>query len=317
MKKKVAIIDLGTNTFHILVGTIFEDNFKILYKEKRAVKIGKGGINEGIITDQAKQRALTTLSEFKKIIEKENIDIIHTTATSAFRNALNGQQLANQIKERTGIEVKIISGKEEAALIQYGVNKALNIGTTPSLIIDIGGGSVEFIICNNKKTFWKNSFEIGAQRLVELFHQNDPISLEEINALEAYLQEELTELDKNIKKFKPEILIGSSGTFETLSDIHRLAHKIEKVPETTELPITLSSYLDIHQNLLSKNQRERLAIPGMVEMRVEMIVVASCIIHFLIKKYGFSKMRISAYALKEGVLNKLIDELKGTIPQIK
>jgi exopolyphosphatase / guanosine-5'-triphosphate,3'-diphosphate pyrophosphatase len=310
MQKKVAIIDMGTNTFHLLVGEITDKGVVTLFKDKRPVKIGQGGINQGYITQAAQQRALNTMADFKTIIEEEQVEVVHAIATSAIRNAKNGVELAEKIKKATDIEVRIISGEEEADYIHYGVSKALNIGPETSLIMDIGGGSVEFVICNEQQVFWKDSFEIGAQRLVDLFHQHDPIQPEDIQSMEAYLDEKLAELATFTQKHQPTVLIGSSGTFDTISEIYLISHGIEKDEKATELPITLESYFEIHQELISKNKKERLAIPGMVEMRVEMIVVASCLVNYIIKRYNLKNMRISAYALKEGIMNRIFDALQ-------
>jgi len=302
MKRKIAIIDMGTNTFHLMVASIDEMGFKILLKEKVAVRLGKGGISHGIITEEAQERALTTLKAFKKIIDKEKVSATYATGTSAMRNAKNGQELADKIMHETSIEVRIIGGEEEAELIYFGVKKALKIGDSTTLIMDIGGGSVEFIICNNNAIFWVGSFEIGAQRMLDLFHQSDPMKREEIDKLEVYLENELQRLFTAVKKYKPKTLIGCSGTFDTLSDIHRLKKGILKYIDETELPLDRPSFEEIFEDIISKTREERLALPGMLEMRVDMIVVACCLIRFILIKTNIKKLRASAYALKEGVL---------------
>lgn len=310
MQRKVAIIDMGTNTFHLLVGVIGEKGVTTLFKDKRPVRIGKGGINKGYITDDAQIRAIDTLRDFKTIIEREQVESVHAIATSAIRNAKNGIELVDKIKTATGIQVRIISGEEEADYIYYGVSKALPLGEQTSLIMDIGGGSVEFVICKGEEVYWKRSFEIGAQRLVDMFHGHDPITPQDIAELEAYLNEKLEDLAVFMQKYQPTVLIGSSGTFDTLSEIYRAAYKVDLPANSTELPITLKSYFEVHQDLITMNREQRLAIPGMIEMRVEMIVVASCLVHYLIKKYNLKDMRVSAYALKEGIMNRIFDALR-------
>ena len=263
--------------------------FETIYKEKIAVKIGQGGINEGYITEEARLRAMKALDHFKELTQKEGISQIYATATSAIRNAKNGESFAAEMFQRTGISIRIINGEEEADYIHYGVSKAIRIGQETSLIMDIGGGSIEFILCNAKETFWKGSFEIGAQRLLDRFHYHDPILKEEVSNLENYLEEKLKPLSKILKDKKPTTLIGSSGTFDTLSDIYSFSHQVTRDPQETELPLPIEKYYQIHRELLSKDRAERLKIPGMVELRVDMIVVASCLIHFYSKKISYSK----------------------------
>jgi exopolyphosphatase/guanosine-5'-triphosphate,3'-diphosphate pyrophosphatase len=262
-----------------------------------------------MITEEASVRAINTMLDFKKIIDSFSIKKVFATATSAIRSASNGNELVAKIKAQTGIEPRIITGLQEAEYIYYGVTKAIKIGTQPGLIMDIGGGSIEFIIGTDDQLLWKQSFEIGGQRLMELFHQNDPIQAPEIDALIKYLQNGLQELFNACDQYQPKTLIGSSGTFDTLSDIYREASSIKLEGEHAELPLTMEAFHEIYQDILKKNRDERLAIPGMIPLRVDMIVVASILIQFILDTCTLNQIRISAYALKEGVLLNTIHSL--------
>ncbi|MGB5976393.1 MAG: exopolyphosphatase, partial [Cyclobacteriaceae bacterium] len=299
--------------FHLLIVMTQAEGFVVQRRERVAVKIGKGGINKGYITKSAWQRALDTLSNFRQIIDEFGVKEVFATATSAIRNARNGSDLVAEITQATGIPVRIISGEQEAQYIYFGVKQALKLGQENSLIMDIGGGSVEFIIGNEKQAIWKKSYEIGAQRLLDLFHAHDPIRPEDVLNLEKYLDEKLSGLPEAILNYSPSTLIGSSGTFDTLSDIYILKNSLTKKTDTTEYPLPVNEYTEIHTDLLTKDRKERLLIPGMVEMRVDMIVVASCLINYIIKSYQFENMRASAYALKEGVLHHIIHSIRSDI----
>lgn len=312
MDNRIAILDLGTNTFHLLVADVKEGSFEIVYKEKIAVKIGKGGINYNNITPEAMQRALDAIHAFAGIIHNLHAKKTTASATSAIRNASNGAELLKKIKQQSGIIINTISGDEEAELIYYGVCAAVPVGNDPVLIMDIGGGSVEFIIGNEDEIYWKKSFEIGAQRLVDNFHKNDPITAEELKALNLYLAEHLEELIDQIKIYNPKTLLGSSGTFDTLSDIYCEKEGIEKNDLQTEVPFDLDAFYEIYNEIISKNKLQRLAIRGMIEMRVDMIVVAVALIKFILKTHNFEAIRVSTYALKEGMLFKLIHEHRRT-----
>ena len=299
--QRIAIIDLGTNTFHLLVADVGPSKIQVLYKEKQSVKIGEGGINQGKITKQAQERALKTLNEFKKTITSMGVQSSSVSATSAFRNASNGQLLADEIYRKIGLKVDVIDGQQEANLIYLGVKQALDLGSSSSLIIDIGGGSVEFIIANHKKLQWLHSFEIGAQRLMDQFHHHDPILNQEIARLESLLDTQLASLVSAIEQYNPRTLVGSSGSFDTLSHIHCLKQGLEKTDDL-EQPLTIEGFKQIHKELVIKNRAERLQIPGMIEMRADMIVVASCLIHYILDRFYLSNIRVSSYALKEGAL---------------
>lgn len=302
MESRIAIVDLGTNTFHLLIADVKGNQHHVVYRERKAVKLGKKGINKGLITEKALKRALIAIARFRTAIDNFNVTKVFAYGTSALRNASNQKEVISSIKENTGIEVNIISGDEEARLIYMGVRSAISLGNTKSLIIDIGGGSVEFIIGNKDDIYWKESFEIGAQRLLEGFHTHDPIRNEDLNALDEYFDHELGSLFKALEQHQPKTLVGSSGTFDTLSDIYCASKGIEKLTENTETPLSFQGFHETYKELIVRDREARMEIPGMIELRVDMIVVACTLINYIIKRYNFNDIRVSSYALKEGVL---------------
>ena len=309
---RVAKIDLGTNTFHLMLAEVSDNSHAIFYRERIPVKVGERGINKGEITNEAIERALNALQAFQVTIENNQIEKVFGTATSAIRNAKNGTALVKKIKDQTGIEIEIISGIREAELIQLGAREALDFGEEKSLVMDIGGGSIEFIIADQETTYWMKSFEIGGQRLVERFHNSDPIAASEIERLRAHFEAELTALFEACNQFKPTVLVGCSGTFDTLSDIHCESMGIKRDPNDTEFPLPVASFQAIHADLLQQNRAERLQIPGMIEMRVDMIVVASILVEFILQRLALQKIRVSAYALKEGILFNVINQIQAS-----
>jgi exopolyphosphatase/guanosine-5'-triphosphate,3'-diphosphate pyrophosphatase len=299
---RIAIIDLGTNTFHLLVADEREAGYRIVHRDRLSVKIGMGGINRGFVTEDAIQRTMLALQSFRNTMDRMKVKKTYAYGTSAIRNAANRDEIVEKIRHVTGIDVNIISGDQEAEFIYQGVRSALHLGVEKSLIIDIGGGSVEFILANNDKIFWKESIEIGAQRLLEKFQRHDPILEEEILTLNAFFDEKLTSLKAALKRHRPDVLVGSSGTFDTLSDIFCETHKILKTPDEIETPLTLPGFYEIYHDLVAKNREERMLVPGMIEMRVDMIVVACCLIRYILEAHAFDRIRVSTYSLKEGVL---------------
>lgn len=310
-ERKIGVIDMGTNTFHLMITAMHGGKLEILYREKVAVRLGKGGISKGFITPEAWERALRTILHFKGVLTRYETSEVHATATSAIRNAKNGKALAEDIEKKTQIPVRIISGDQEAELIYFGVKRALPLGKGTSLIMDIGGGSVEFIIGNEEEIFWKRSFEVGGQRLLDQFHQHDPILANEIDRLKDYLSAELEGLVSAAEQYTPSTFIGSSGTFDTLSDIYLEKSGKQRKEGVTEFPLPKEAYLEIHQEITRKSRSQRLQIPGMLEMRVDMIVVASCLIYWVFDHLPSLKhLRVSAYALKEGIL---YSQVKGAM----
>jgi exopolyphosphatase / guanosine-5'-triphosphate,3'-diphosphate pyrophosphatase len=302
---------MGTNTFHLLLAEADKQGYHITYRDRLAVKIGKGGINQGVITPEGLNRALLAMQSFRNVIDQNGgVSEIYAFGTSALRTASNRDEVKAKIRELTGIDINIISGDEEAQFIYEGVKAALGLGDERSLIIDIGGGSVEFIIGNHDRIYWKQSLEIGAQRLIEQFQKNDPITAKEILDLDVHFRKELQPVFLALERYPAHILVGSSGTFDTLSDIFCARHEIMKTPEEVETPLSLEGFYEIYEELIQKNRQQRMEIPGMIEMRVDMIVVACCLIRFLLETWSFNRIRVSTYSLKEGVLASLIQRSK-------
>lgn len=308
-KQTLAVIDLGTNTFHMLIAEVDQDrSYRIAYRQRIPVMIGRGGINEKVITEAAQQRALEALQQFARRLEEHRVEEVRATATSAFRNAHNGAALVRRIRDETSIVVEVIDGMREAEYIFRGVQEALSLDGEPVLVMDIGGGSVEFILSSQGQVRWKQSFEIGAQRLLDRFDIQDPISPTNRTELHDYFQTSLADLLVASERWQPRVLIGASGTFETLCDIHAHRHRLTIGDDDCELPISAESFSDILQELMAKNRAERLAIPGMIEMRADMIVVAASLIEFVLTRLHLDTLRVSAYALKEGVLMEMIED---------
>ena len=308
-KKRIAVLDIGTNTFHILIAELDSTgHFESIHREKIPVKLGQGGINQNIITDEAIVRAKNAFNYFNELTNSFQITDLRSIATSAVRNAENGEEFVKMAKKLFNISIDIIDGNREAELIYKGVKKAVLLDSSKTLIIDIGGGSVEFIICNKSTIFWKKSFEIGGQRLVEKFHQKEPISQSETELLLTYLEQELNELNIACTKYEPTTLIGASGAFETLSDIYYNEHYITgSIVEKNYHILPKPAFQKIHNELIIKTRNERLAISGMIEMRVDMIVVSSHLINYVLEKSKITKILTSNYALKEGILSELVD----------
>jgi len=304
--KKAAVIDMGTNTFHLLLVELHENSFKTIYKEKIAVKLGQGGISKKILAADALKRAYHTLEHFSNLIKGEGVNETFAFATSAVRNADNGSDFVATIKKRFGISVNVIDGIEEAQMIYEGIKFSGSLDDNTSLMMDIGGGSVEFIIGNKTDAFWKQSFEIGGQRMLDLFHYHDPILPEEAAKLNLYLEEKLQDLIKAIHHYHPTQLVGASGTFDTLSDIYFSELMLKKTKFQKVFHLPTFEFEKIAQKLTTLDKRARLEIPGMIPMRVDMIVVASLLISYILRYVPAIELVCSNYALKEGAISQLI-----------
>ena len=308
--RRLALIDMGTNTFHLLIvemPTVPGEKPVVLLRTKAGVRLGEGGISQGFIAPDAYARALHTLAGFKEEMELHSVTEVRATATSAVRVTRNGPDLVRDIFVQTGIRVDVIPGSREAELICEGVRQAVDLGTEPSLVMDIGGGSVEFIIANQATIFWKQSFEIGAQRLLDKFFP-DPTGIFPAAAVVAeqeYLTSVLGPLIEAVERYQPVALVGASGSFDSLADMQLGQLRTEaELPPCTELE--LSSFQSSYHHLLSGNHEQRAALPGILPMRADMLVVATVLLDYVLGISGITRIQTSAYALKEGLLAEML-----------
>ncbi len=302
----VAILDFGTNTFNLLIAKGDGQSFKTLYNGKQAVKLGRGGIHKGMLTDDAMERGYAAIKNHLETIASYHVTEIHAYATSAIRNAGNGMEFVAEVKRRFNFDIHVISGEKEAELIYRGIKESIDFKNQRGLILDIGGGSNEFIICDATHMFWKHSFELGMARILEKFTISDPITAEEVATIEKYYNAELRLLLEKVEEYKPTLLIGASGSFDTIAAI--LKHKLNQSEYTTSsIEISLDQYSEIHNLLVASTLKEREMMPGMEPVRIEMIVPATIFINFVIDNCGISTLYQSAFALKEGVISTLLE----------
>ena len=309
MSKRVAVMDLGTNTFHLLIADGEIHNYQEIVHYHEAVKLGEGGINKGYILPEAYQRGINTMQQFADEIKARSATEARAIATSALRSASNGKDFISEVKAQTGIAIEIINGEQEAGFIYQGVKISGCLSAQNSLIMDIGGGSVEFILGNTGGIIWKQSFEIGAARLMDLFHRTDPIPPASIEALNQYLDEKLADLFAAVKNTEIDTLIGSSGAFETFAEVIEVekGHNFD-LKATKNYNFDEDELLMLIGKFVASSHKERAANKGIIPVRVDMIVAASLITRFIMHKLGIGKVSMCSNSLKEGVLAEMLGE---------
>ena len=305
--RKIGIIDLGTNTFNLLLAEVKEQDYTIFYKTKIAVKLGEGGITKGFIADTPYKRGIAALTQYKAKLVEENITEFYAVATSAIRSASNGTLFVKEVQDTLGILINVIDGDTEANLIYQGVKQAMDLGDSPKLIIDIGGGSTEFIIANSEETFWRKSYKLGVARLLEMFEPANPIKLEDVTAIDEYLEESLEEMLEMAEVYEVNCLIGSSGSFDTLAEMISCKNgDCELWKKETNYQFLMTDYNGIQRLISGSTLEQRLHMEGLVPMRADMIVIAVVIINYILNRLIIHDLRLSSYALKEGLIDTLI-----------
>lgn len=298
--KMIAVIDIGSNTFQLLIAEINNKDFVNRYFAEVAVKLGKNGFKDGVLAADAIDRAIITLNSFKKEIERFEISTIYTIATSAVRDASNGEYFVSKVKNEVGLDIQVIDGDREADLIFKGVYNAVN-PKGKYLIVDIGGGSTEIILGEDEKVLWKKSHKVGIRRLDDDFDLNDPLSPDNIHQLEDHYSFILEEFYKVVKDLSPITLIGSSGAFETFRDIMVYAD-YRNQNYIKSILLDINEFEKLNETLLKFSTEQRMNIKGLNPMRVDTIPLASLFVKGIIEKCNINKFIQTDYALKEGVI---------------
>jgi len=298
---KAAVIDLGTNTFHLIIAELSSSGVEVCYKTNLPVQLGQGRINENIIIPEAFERGILALKGFKAELDRQQVKLVRAIATSAIRSASNGTDFVNEAFSRAGITIEVITGEEEAAFIFNGV-KATGVIKQTSLIMDIGGGSTEFIICNPDGYLWKKSYNIGAARLLQAYFHTDPISMEEQMAIRAHLDQELDELKTACTAYHPQVLIGSAGAFETFA---AMLLKDTDIKTISAAAPAINAYRSLSEKLIASTHAERVLMPNLIPLRVDMIVIAAILTSYILEKTGLESISLSTYDLKMGVLHTI------------
>ena len=306
----VAVMDLGTNTFHLLIAKGDAANPEELYHTTVPVRLGEGGINNGIIQTVAYKRGVDTLIQFGEKIREFKAERVSAIATSALRSASNGHDFIEEVKTKAGIEIETITGDREAKYIYEGVKAGKCLTKQNSLILDIGGGSVEFILGNEDEIIWKQSFEIGAARMLDKFHKIDPIPETSIGEMNRYLKQILPSFLEAAKDVKISNIIGSSGAFETFAEVIELQKGNGfELKKNRKYKFDAQEFINITDWLISSSHKDRESTKGIIPIRVDMIVSASLITRFVMKKLGVSDVVMSTYSLKEGVLAEALNAI--------
>ena len=304
----LAAIDIGTNSIHMVVVRIKPalPAFTIIAKEKDTVRLGDRDPKTGDLTPEAMRRAMTALQRCQELAKSFNAEQIVAVATSAVREAPNGQEFLKQVNAELGLFVNLISGQEEARRIYLGVLSGMEFNSHPHIIIDIGGGSTELILGDSHEPRSLSSTKVGAVRLTAEYITTDPISHSEFQYLQAYirgmLERPVEELLAHLEPGEQPRLVGTSGTIESLATIHA-REKLGIVPNPLNgYQLSRKDLKELVKRLASMSYAERAAFPGMSDRRSEIIVAGALILLEAMMLLGIESLMIGERALREGVI---------------
>lgn len=297
----IAAIDAGSNTLRLLVGEV--DKGKVIpgSYHRRITRLAGGYTKETGLSQEAQQRTLTAFQEFSSICNKSDINDIRAVGTAAFRQAANGHDFSHLVKSATGIDLKVIDGEQEAAFMASGVLSALEPRPRHSLIIDIGGGSTEFVLCKGQDVLWSKSLALGVVRLTEAFASPEQM-LAAIDSSVRELSLGLSRACRNADVSPSTLsLVGTAGTVTTLAalDMQMAEYDWKKVNNYT-LSVSRLRHWQTVLEPLEVAQRE--ALPGMETGRGDLIMPGIEIILCLMKQLNLDSLSVSDFGILEGLL---------------
>lgn len=301
-EKNLAAIDLGTNSFHMLVVKVRSDGtMEPLAKEKETVRLGSGSSDYDVIQEDAIERGIACLKRFKALADVHRAEV-RAVATSALREALNRDLFLKKARKEAGIRIDIINGHEEARLIYFGIMQGLPVFQKRILMIDIGGGSTEILIGEKGDVLFSQSLKLGAVRLTEKFFKKDNIEIADVQRCRFHIESMLLPILSEVNRWKPDIVIGSSGSVTSLGSMI-LAKRGEKRDRLNGYEFSHGELKSVREDLNSAGSaKKRIRIPGLEEKRSDIIVAGSLVLEEIFNQFNIKKMTISDYALREGIV---------------
>lgn len=299
MIERFAAIDLGTNTFHILIAekTNQYPFFKEIFRKRVYVYLGKKGVSS--IETSSFLLGIETLKEFKLCLDKFKVAKCKVIGTEALRIADNGSDFITKVKGETNLDIQVIPGLSEANYIYQGVKAFIPKITENTVIMDIGGGSVEFIIFDNEKVLWAHSFPIGISVLYNRFQKNDPLTSNELEEIKTFIEKELRLLKQKCQEYKVNQLVGSAGSFE----IVKTMLEERGINKTPMLPFDIKK---MYKDIIELDLKSREKIPGLPKERTLLMPIAMHLLITVLDLIEIEKVLFSPYALKEGVLFEMV-----------
>jgi len=300
LPKRVASIDIGTNTILLLIAGLEGSKLDPLFEMETIVRLGEGVHKSRVLSQPAMKRGLQTLSQYMDHCRAMEVDMVFAVGTSALREAENAQDFIRRVKERLGLSIDIVSGEEEALFSFLAVVRDMGKGEKPILVVDVGGGSTEFIVGQDERIHEWVSLPLGAVRFTEQFLLSDPVRGEEWERMEEAIREKLLQIPC-IRE--PVTMVAVGGTATTLASVDQglkefAVEKIHRFQLTRE---ALRNQLLLYR---SKTLEERKKIPGLSPARADVILAGGAILYLAMEELKCPSVVVSCHGVRYKVLYK-------------
>lgn len=299
----IAVFDIGTNSIHMLVAKIQPGRtFKILEREKDTTRLGDGSFEERRLRKASMRRALSVIEQFHLMSKKYRIKKSIGVATSAVRDAKNGKLFIKEVYRRTGIRIRIISGDEEGRLIELAARSNMDVEGKKTLVVDIGGGSMELIAGDGKKHHFLESFPLGVARLTDHFLRKDPPSSKQMKRLEKYIEKTLEVPARKIRKYEVSLVIGTAGTLINLGSMAFESEYARPLKITHHHVLKNKQLEKLHGQIAPLSLREKLNFPGLDSKRADIILAGSILVRTLMRLLRIEEIILSKRGIREGII---------------
>jgi exopolyphosphatase/guanosine-5'-triphosphate,3'-diphosphate pyrophosphatase len=320
----LAGIDIGTNTIRLLVTETSDTTHLELYSGRTITRLGQDLDRAGILSPEAQERTLKAIEIFSHVIDRHSVGSIAAVGTSALRNSANAEEFITAVRKRTGIEVTVISGEEEAKLTLLGVRRALaqaNMGDddplASALVMDIGGGSTELIVTDQGSVRSMKSIPLGAVYLTERFLMNDPPVKEQMDSLRKVVSKELDAWERDtfpVRDIRPSSLttvVGTAGTITTLAAMDQALAEYD--PAMINGYILTRSSLDRLIKILSVSTLDvRRKMPGLEAGREDIILAGAVVAQEIMGRFRAGQILVSDWGLREGIVFDLYEKHRSS-----
>jgi len=300
---KLAAIDIGTNSIHMVIAeATHNNNFQIIDREKEMVKLGEGVFRHNRLNERAFREGLETIKRYVQLADQRGADEIITAATSATREAQNGSEFLNQLVKATGIAPEVISGGREARLIFQAVRHEIDLHGENVMVIDIGGGSTEITVGNEKEILMAKSMKLGVLRLLDMFDNKGAIGDEARGVLEAHIRFVAQQMIEEARKIGFSRVIGTSGTIRTLGEAAHLDAGGKSLKSVNAEVVQLKSLSELTDKLLEIEPKKRATVDSISEKRTDSIHLGGVLLVQLLKMAGAEELTMSNASLREGLI---------------
>ncbi len=309
MMQRLAVIDIGTNSIHMVLAEIGKGlSCTIVDRIKEMARLGDGTFASRQLSQEAMERGLAVLKRFSLLAKNKGFETIIPVATSAVREAKNGGDFLKLVRKALRLKVRVITGEEEARLIYLGVRHSMDLSNSPAMIVDIGGGSVELMACTPKRLKFVRSLKLGAIRLKDHYLKVDPPDKKMVQRMEQVVVQAVKKALVRKKAMLLGSVVATSGMAGNLAEIVYLARTGQVLSQIDMAVISLKEIKEVEQLLRTKDAEGRLKISGLDPRRVDTLYPGVMVLRVLLECLGAEEVRISDKALREGVMYDFIQQ---------